>query len=282
MSRKAVLVIIGLIVLLIVGSQTLFVVHQVETAVILQLGEPVDVVTEPGLKAKLPFIQQAVFLDKRLLGFEARTAGTYTFDKKAIVLDHYTRWRITDPLRFYQTVRNIATAQSRLENIVDSQLKAFIGRYILTDVVSGKRGEIITVVTKQASERAKDMGIEVIDVRIRRTDLPPQNQQAIFERMKTERERMAKQYRSEGEEEAAKINSAANREREILLATARQQASIIKGRGDAEATRIYAEAFSLNPEFYVFSRSLEAYRKALKDNTRILLPLDNPFLKYLQ
>lgn len=282
MQRKTFLMIIVAAALLIAGSQSLYIVHQTEMAIILQLGEPVGTVTKPGLHVKLPFIQEAVYLDRRILGLEARTAGTYTQDKKAIVLDHYTRWRIADPLRFYQSVRNIPTAQSRLENIVDSQLKAFIGRYTLTDVVSGKRGEIIQTVTHQASERSHDMGIEVIDVRIRRTDLPPQNQQAIFERMKTERERMAKQYRSEGEEEAAKINSAANREQEIILATARQQAAVIRGEGDAEATRIYAEAFSQNPEFYEFTKSLEAYKNSTKNNTRIILPLDSPFLKYLK
>ena len=282
MRRKTLMIVIGLLALILVGSQSLYVVNQIEMAIILQLGEPVDTVTEPGLHAKLPFIQEAVFLDRRILGLEARTAGTYTQDKKAIVLDHYTRWHIKDPLRFYQSVRNIPTAQSRLENIVDSQLKAFIGRYTLTDVVSGKRGEIIQTVTKQASDRAKDMGIEVIDVRIRRTDLPPQNQQAIFERMKTERERMAKQYRSEGDEEAAKINSLANREREIIIATARQQAAVIRGEGDAEATRIYAEAMSKDPKFYEFTRSLDAYKKATEENTRLMLPLDSPFLKHLK
>lgn len=282
MRRKPMIIILAAIVLLIIGSQTFYIVHQTETVVILQLGEPVDTVMDPGLHVKIPFIQEAVFLDKRILGSEARTAGTYTFDKKAIIIDHYTRWHIADPLRFYQAVRNIPTAQSRLENIVDSQLKALIGRYTLTDLVSGKRGEIIATVTNQASARAKDMGIEVIDVRIRRTDLPSKNQEAIFERMITERERMAKQYRSEGEEEAAKINSSANRERDIILATAYQQAEIVRGEGEAEATRIYAETLSKSPEFYEFSRSLDAYRKSLKGNTRLIMPMTNPFLKYLQ
>lgn len=282
MNRKTIFGILFFLGLAIVGSQTLYVLHQTEMAIILQLGEPVDTVTEPGLHAKIPFIQEVVYFDARILGSEARTAGTYTSDKKAIVLDHYTRWHITDPLKFYQSVRTIPNGQSRLDNIVESQLRAFVGSYTLTDVVSGKRGEIISTVTEQASARAKEMGIEVLDVRIRRTDLPPQNQQAIFERMKTERERQAKQYRSEGQEEAAKINSSADREKEILLATARQQAAIIKGEGDAQATRIYAEAIAKDPEFYEFSRSLEAYKKALKDNSRIILPMDTPFLKHLQ
>ena len=194
---------IGLIIILVlIGSQSIFIVNQTEKALVIQLGDPVDKVFGPGLHFKIPLIQTVVRFDARVLDYEARAAEALTSDKKAIVLDNYARWRIIDPLQFYRSVRTIPGAQARLDDVVYSQLRAQVGRHSLTEVVSSKRSGIMADVTRRASDIMKEYGIEVVDVRIKRTDLPAENQRAIFGRMRAERERQAKQYRSEGVEEA--------------------------------------------------------------------------------
>ncbi|UZP66025.1 protease modulator HflC [Desulfovibrio mangrovi] len=282
MSNKSLTLIISLFIGLVVVFQSAFTVHQTQKALVLQLGKPVGGVREPGLHFKLPFVQNVIYFDARVLDYDAQPAEALTKDKKALVLDNYARWRITDPLRFYQTVRTIPGAQARLDDIVYSQLRVFLGRYTLTEVVSSERSAIMEMVTKRSSELIADYGIEIIDVRIKRTDLPPENQRAIFGRMRAERERQAKQYRSEGQEESTTIKSTADKEQAVILAEARRQASIIRGEGEALSTRIFAEALSKSPEFYEFQRSLEAYKKSLTGNTRILLSPDDPFLKFLK
>jgi membrane protease subunit HflC len=257
-------------------------VHQTEKAIVLQLGEPVGEVMGPGLHVKMPFIQNIIYLDARILEYDANPAEVLTSDKKALLLDNYARWRITDPLLFYRTVRTIRSAQARLDDIVYSQMRVFLGRYPLSEVISSKRSVIMEEVTKRSSELLKDYGMEVVDVRIKRADLPPENQRAIFGRMRAERERQAKQYRSEGQEEATKIRSLADRERAVMLAEARRSAEVIKGDGEAEATRVYAAALQQAPEFYAFKRSLEAYEKSLKGKTRIIMSSDEDFFNYLQ
>lgn len=262
--------------------QSVFTVHQTEKAIILQLGKPVGEALGPGLHFKLPFIQNVLYFDSRILNYDARTAEALTKDKKAIILDNYARWRILDPLVFYQRLRTIPNAQSRLDDIIYSELRVVVGTYDLTEVVSTKRQEIMQKVKNQANNLIKEYGVLVVDVRIKRTDLPPENQRAIFNRMTAERERQAMEYRSEGEKDATIIRSTADRDRAILLADARKQSEIIRGEGDAEATRIFAEAISKSPEFYEFSRSLEAYKNSLKGNTRVVLSPDDSFLQYLQ
>lgn len=270
-----------LVVLGLLASQSLFLVHQTEKALVFQLGEPGDRIFGPGLHVKLPFIQNVVYFDGRVLDYEARTAEALTSDKKAIVLDNYARWRIVDPLQFYRSVRTISGAQARLDDVVYSQLRAQVGRHTLTEVVSSKRNSIMDDVTKRTSDIMKEYGIKVVDVRIKRTDLPAENQRAIFGRMQAERERQAKQYRSEGVEESTKLRSQADRERAVLLAEANRRASIIRGEGDATAARVFAEAFSRDPDFYRFQRGLEALKTSMKENTRVVITNEDPFLRPL-
>jgi membrane protease subunit HflC len=273
---------IGLIaVLLLAASQSLFVVHQTQKAILIRLGEPMDQVYGPGLHIKLPFIQTVVYFDARILDYEARSAEALTSDKKTIMLDNYARWRIVDPLQFYRTLRTIPGAQARLNDTVYSELRAQVGQHTLTEVVSSQRTTIMASVTRRTSDIMRHTGVEVIDVRIKRTDLPAENQRAIFGRMQAERERQARQYRSEGTEESTKIRSEAQRTRVVLLADANRQASILHGEGDAQAARIFAEAVTGNVDFYKFQRGLEALKKSLRDNTKLILSPDDPLLKEL-
>lgn len=282
MSKKlfSALTIGFLAVLLLV--QCLFTVYQTEKAIILQLGKPVGEALGPGLHFKLPFIQNVLYFDSRILNYDARTAEALTKDKKVIILDNYARWRIVDPLVFYQRLRTIPNAQSRLDDIIYSELRVVVGTYDLTDVVSTSRQTIMQKVMDQANNLIREYGVQVVDVRIKRTDLPTENQLAIFNRMTAERERQAKEYRSEGEKEATIIRSTADRDRAILLAEAQKKSAVLRGEGEAEATRIFAEAVSQSPDFFEFSRSLEAYKKSLKGNTRLVLDPDDTFLRFLR
>lgn len=282
MNQKALSAVILLVLLSVLAMQSLYTVHQTEKAIVLQLGEPVGEAMGPGLHAKLPFVQNIVTFDARILGYDANPAEVLTSDKKALLLDNYVRWRIIDPLLFYRTVRTIPGAQARLDDIVYSQMRVFLGRYPLAEVISSKRSVIMEAVTERSSEQLKDYGMEIIDVRIKRADLPLENQRAVFGRMRAERERQAKQYRSEGQEEATKVRSTADRDRAVILAEANRKAEIIMGQGEAEATAIYADALKKSPEFYDFKRSLEAYEKSLDGNTRLLLSPESKFFKFLQ
>jgi membrane protease subunit HflC len=220
--------------------------------------------------------------DHRILEYDAQPAEILTKDKKNLVVDNYSRWRISDPLLFYRTVNNIEGGRSRLDDIVYAELRVSLGRFTLTEIVSSDRAEIMTQVTEKANSLLKDYGILVLDVRIKRTDLPPENQKAIYGRMRAERERQAKQYRSEGREQGVKISTSADRERAIMLAEAEKKSEVFKGEGDARATEIYAASLGQDPEFYGFIRSLEAYRKGLSKNTRLIMTPDNEFLEILE
>ena len=277
-ARSAILValVFGVVLLL---QQSLFVVQQTQQALVIQLGHPLDKVYRPGLHIKLPFIQKVVYFDARILDYDARPAEALTSDLKSMVLDNYARWKIVDPLRFYRTMRTEANAQARLDAVIYSQIRAHIGRHTLTEVVNDERTAIMDSVTAKASEQMKEFGIKLVDVRIKRTDLPTENQRAIFDRMRAERERQATQYRSEGVEESTKIRSEADKERALILAEANKKSQVLRGEGDAEAARIYAEAFSRSPEFFSFQRGLEALRKSLGENTRMILTPDSPLLQ---
>ena len=276
---KSVLLIPALLILALLAQQTLFIVNQTQQALVIQLGHPLDKVYGPGLHAKLPFVQNVVYFEARILDYDARPAEALTSDLKTIVLDNYARWKIEDPLRFYRTMRTEANAQARLDAVIYSQIRAHIGRHTLTEVVADERNSIMESVTEKASQQMKEFGISIVDVRIKRTDLPAENQRAIFDRMRAERERQATQYRSEGSEEATKIRSAAEKERALILAEAGKQAQVLRGEGDAEAARTSAEAFSRSPEFFSFQRGLEALRKSLGENTRMVLTPDSPLLQ---
>lgn len=278
---------LALIVLILLGAvaltQSAFTVDQTERAIVIQLGRPVgEKALGPGIHFKLPLVQTVVYFDARILDFDAKPEEITTTDKKYMNVDSYTKWRIMEPLTFYTKVRTIQGAQARLDDIVRSQLRVALGRHDLDEIVSKKRQEIMDAVTKRAHELLIPYGIEVVDVRIKRTDLPAENARAIFGRMKAERERQAKQYRSEGREAAARIKAAADKERTILLADAGKQSEIIRGEGDSLATKIYADSLGRSPEFYSFTRSLEAYRRGFEKNSRLILTPNSPFLQYMQ
>lgn len=282
MKKTTTPLLILLVLIVAVVFQSAFIVQQTEKAIVLQLGKPDNNIYGPGLHFKIPFIQNVIYFDARLLEYDAQPAEALTKDKKALVLDNYARWSIVNPLLFYQTVRTIPGAQARLDDIVYSQLRAALGHYTLTEIVSTERDNIMQMVTKRSSELISAYGIKIVDVRIKRTDLPPENQRAIFGRMRAERERQAKQYRSEGQQQSITIKSLANRERTIIIAKANKESEIIRGQGDAIATKVYAESLGKDEEFYNFQRSLEAYKDSFKNNTRIIVTPDNKFLQEMQ
>jgi membrane protease subunit HflC len=263
--------------------QCVFVVDQTERAIVLQLGKPVgNADYGPGLHFKLPFVQNAIFFDARVLEYDAPAAEILTQDKKNMVVDNYSRWKIVNPLLFYQTVRNVQGGLSRIDDIVYSQMREALGRYTLTEIVAVERSTIMEEVTVKANVILSQFGIHIIDVRIKRTDLPQENQMAIYGRMQAERERQAKQYRSEGREEATKITTLADKQRAVLLADARRAAEAARGEGEAAATAIYAQALSQDPDFYEFVRTMDAYKKTMKGQTQFVLTPQSEFFKFLQ
>ncbi|MEK6776680.1 MAG: protease modulator HflC [bacterium] len=263
-------------------SQVLFTVDQTESVLLVQLGKPVRVIHEPGLHIKVPFVQQVIFFDNRVLEYDAAAKGIITRDKKNLVIDNYAKWRIKDPLKFYQTMRNESGAQARLDDIIYSNLRAELGKYDLIQMVSESRSQIMEAVTLDTNRKALSYGIEVVDVRIKRADLPPENEKHVYDRMKAEREQEAKRYRSEGEEAAMKIKAEADKEKTIILAEANRKSQELKGEGDAAATKIYAEAFEKDPEFFEFIRSMEAYKKSLPDKTLLLIGPESEFFRFLK
>ena len=279
--KKGTLLIILIVAILILANLSLFIVDETKQAIVLQFGKPIRSIKAPGLSWKLPFIQNVIFFEDRLLVYDAAPTEIITKDKKTLIVDNYARWRIIDPLKFLQTVRDLNGAQARLDDIVYSELRVDLGLFNMSEIVSEIRESIMERVTKISNEKANTYGIEIVDVRIKRIDLPPENEKYIFDRMKAERERIAKQYRAEGQEESAKIIAETEREKTVILAEAYKTAQTLKGEGEAESIRIYAESFNQDPEFYKFYRTLEAYRKTFKDKTTVLLSTDSEFLKYL-
>ncbi|MBN2707116.1 MAG: protease modulator HflC [Deltaproteobacteria bacterium] len=275
-------VIVALVVLGFIAVNGLFVVDQTKQAMILQLGKPVRVVRDPGLNFKIPFLQQVTFFDKRLLHYDAAPAEIITSDKKNLVIDNYSKWRIIDPLKFYQSVRTEAGAQSRLDDIIYSELRVELGKETLNDIVSKVREEIMRAVTVQSNQAASEYGIEVLDVRIKAADLPLENEKHVFTRMQAERQRQAKSYRSEGEEEAIRIRSRADREQTIIISEAYRDSEEIRGEGEETAIKIYADAFAADPDFYDFYRSLQAYSKSLCEKNTVVLQRDGDFLNYFK
>lgn len=270
-------------IILILGlSQPFYLVDETQRAIVLQLGKPIGDVIGPGIHFKIPVIQQVQKYDYRILEYDSPPAEVITKDKKTLVVDNYTRWRIYDPLLFYRTARTISRGLARLDDIVYSELRVALGRYNLIDIVSSKRNEIMANVTRNVKKELEKYGVEVIDVRIKRTDLPPENQKAIYARMRSEREREAKQYRSEGAEQAAIIRAKANKERAVILAEANKKAQILMGEGDALATKIYAEAYKKDPKFFDLLRSFDAYIKGFDSNTKLVMSSDNEFLRYME
>jgi membrane protease subunit HflC len=281
MNRKLAIILTIVFGLIFLANLVLFTVDEREQVVITRFGKPIKVVKEPGLYMKSPLEQISVF-DDRLLDYDSLPAKIYTKDKQLLVVDNYCKWRIADPLLFLQSVKDERSAQSRLDDIVFSELRERLKHYNLTNVVSTDRELIMKAVTEASKEKAIKLGMEIVDVRIKRADLPPENAKHLYGEMRAEREKQAKKYRSEGEEEAAKIRAGTDEEKVKILASAYQQEQEIKGKGDAEAIRIYAEAYQQDPEFFAFLRSLEAYKKTLKSQTTLVVSPDSEFLQYLQ
>ena len=284
MSKQGlILALLAVAVLLVgLGVSPVFVVDITQTAIVVELGKPKRNITAPGLYFKVPFIQDVTYFDKRLLDYDSSPQEVITQDKKTLFIDNFAKWRIIDPLKVFQAFQNQRNALRRLDDIIYSELRVELGRHDLPDIVSKTRSEIMAIVTQRANEKAAVYGLEIEDVRIKRADLPEQNEKAVFARMQAERERQAKQYRAEGAEEAQKIRSEAEKDREILLATAYKEAEQIRGVGDAKAFKTYASAYRQDPRFFEFTRSMEAYKKTFSRNSTMVLTPDSEFLKYLK
>jgi len=281
MSRNLVLSAVLAVVVLVLASSSLFIVHQAEQALVLRFGALRATIKDPGLHVKLPFVEDVVRYDLRLLGLDPPDEQIILGDQKRIVVDTFTRYRISDPLKFYQSVRTETLARAQLAQIVSSATRRVLGQVMLPSILSDERARIMQQILKEVAERAdSELGIQVVDVRLRRADLPEETSQSIYDRMMSERVRQAKEARAQGYEWGQQIRARADRERTVILAEAQRQAQIERGQGDAEANRIFAEAFGVDPQFFTLYRSLQAYRTALGDgNTTLVLSPDNEFLK---
>lgn len=273
---------IAAVVLLVLGMSSTFIVHQTEQAIVLRFGNPVRVINEPGLKFRLPLAETVERFDKRVLDSDPDAEEVIASDQKRLVVDAFARYRIVDPLRYYQTVSNERGLQARLERIINGTLRNVVGNVTLASVLSEERAAIMTEIQKQVQNEAKTFGIDVIDVRIRRADLPQANSEAIYARMKSEREREAKEFRAQGAELAQRIRARADRERTVLLADAAKQAQILRGDGDGQQVEIWAKAAGQDPDFFMFYRSMEAYRQSLSGDTTLVLQPDSDFLRYFR
>ena len=279
---KYYLVAFGLVVLF-AAANSVYVVNQAEQAIVLQFGEPIRVVKDAGLKFKVPFIQNVVFYDMRLLNLDPPAQEIVLNDKKRLDVDSFTRYRIINPLRFYQTVRTEEQAQSKLAEIVNSSVRKILGRITLQELLSQKRTKIMHDISQAVKVDAEQIGVSVADVRIRRADLPLEVLQAINARMKTERERDAKEFRAQGQQQAQQIRAQAEKERTIIIAEAEKQAQITRGNGDELAIKIWNDAANQDVKFFEFYRSLEAYNKSLGNGeTALVLSPDSEFFKYFR
>jgi modulator of FtsH protease HflC len=268
-------------VILVLAMSALFTVHQTQQALVLQFGNPKDVIQEPGLHVKLPFIQNVVYVDRRVLDFDAEAQEVILGDQKRLVVDAFARYKIIDPLRFYQSVGTEGVLRGRIDTILDASMRKVLGEVPLFTVLSADRAELMNDIRSQVNTEAQQFGIDVVDVRIKRADLPPENSQAIYRRMQTEREREAKELRAQGAELAQRIRSRADRERRVIIAEAEKEGEIIRGEGDAQAVRIFAEAFGRDIDFFSFYRSMQAYRGALgDDSTSVVLSPDSEFFRF--
>lgn len=269
-------------ILVFLGLTSIFIVDETEQVVVLQFGKPVRIITEPGLHIKVPFpIQEKNVFDNRLLEYDSPPEEILSKDKKSLIVDNYVRWKIVDPLQFLKTVQAIPTALSRMDDIVYSELRRELGTHDMVEIITENREELMEKVTVASNRATQDYGIEVVDVRIRRVDLPSQNEESIYARMDAERKRQANKFRSEGEEEAQKIRATTDRDKTIILADAYKEAEGIRGEGDAKAVEVYADAYSADPKFYEFVRTLDAYKKIIDDKTMLVLPSDSRLFKLL-
>ena len=278
--KKPLLVII--VLGLIVFFTTVFTVDERQQVVILQFGDPIRTITEPGLHFKLPVpFQNIVRFDDRLLEYDVSPEEVLSKDKKSLIVDNYVRWKITNPLVFLQTVQAIPTAITRMDDIIYSELRRELGTHNMTEIITETREEIMEKVTKNSDKATNQYGIEVVDVRIKRVDLPKENEQSIYARMEAERNRQANKFRSEGDEEAQKIRASTEKDKTIILAVAYKESQEIRGLGEAQALEIYAKTFNKDVDFYEFLRTLETYKKVIDDKTTLVLPADSKLFKML-
>ena len=283
MSRLNIILLIIIAAIAATASSALFIVNETQQALVIQFGEPKRTVDQPGLKFKLPFIQDVIFFEKRVLSFIPDEGEEAILkDQKRLKVDTYARFKIVDPLRFYQSVRNEIEARKQLDTIVDSALREELGLRGLKEILSEQRNSITKNIRDQVNIKARTLGMEIIDIQIRRADYPEVTSQAIFARMISERERIAREFRATGEEEAQKIRASVEKQRVVTVADGARQSQEIRGAGDAEAIRIYAEAFGQDPEFFSFYRSMEAYKKSFnQDDTMVINPTGD-FFKFFE
>lgn len=280
-GKRAVVFLLAIVGLILLSSAT-FTVDEKEQAIITQFGKYIRTIRDPGLHFKLPIVQTLHLFDKRVLTTDAVAVEYITLDKKRVVVDHVSRWKIEDPLEFYRSVRTETGALSRLEDILVARLRQEIAKHTFIGFIREEREKIVETVAKEADELARRFGIKVIDVRIKRADLPREVQASVYARMEAERHRIAKRYRAEGEQRSREIRAETDKEREIILAKAYQQQMKLTGEGDARATEIYASAYEQDPEFYSFLRRLQTYEKLFEGKTTILLESDSELLKYFR
>jgi len=280
--RASTISIIALVAAAFVALNGLFIVQQTQQGIVLQFGEPKRTLQDPGLNWKIPFIQNVVFYENRVLSMVSSDSDEVILaDQKRLEVDTYTRYRIVNPLLFYQTVRNVLGVEQRLDAIVDSSVRRVLGGATLVDILSEARSELTASIREEVNESANSLGLEIIDVRIRRADYPDATSQNIFNRMKSEREREAKEFRATGEEEAQKIRADADKQRTVMVAEARRQSEILRGEGDAKSIEIYANAFGQDKDFFSFYRSMQAYRKTFTEQgTSLVLSPDSEFFRY--
>jgi membrane protease subunit HflC len=258
-----------------------FIVHQNEQALVLRFGEPKRVVTSPGLNWKVPLVDSVEIYDKRILDLDSQPQEVTASDQKRLVVDSFARYRIVDPLKFYQTLRYEEGVRSRLGPIIDSAMRRVLGAATFQDVVRDKREDLMQRIAKQVNKEGNDFGLEVVDVRIKRADLPEQNSKSVFDRMRAERQREAAEFRAQGTAEANRIKATADREATVIRAEATRKGEQLRGAGDAERNKIYAEAYTKDQEFFEFYRSMQAYEHGLKsEDTRLLISPDSDFFKY--
>ena len=281
MRARTISILVIIVAVFFVINASYFYVDQRLQAIVLQFGEPIRVIKEPGIQFKIPLVQNVEYFDKRLLLFDNPVEEIISADKKRLIVDSFARYRIEDPLRYFQTIRFESTLTNRLGSIINDSLRQVLGRVPLKSVISEKRSVLLEEVAILVSAAAKDFGLQIEDVRIRRADLPTANSDAIFRRMQTERQQEAAQYRAEGEEQSRILKAQAEKEKTILLADAERTSDILRGEGDGEKNKILGEAFSKDPEFFSFYRSMQAYINAIsaEDTTMILSP-DSTFFEY--
>jgi membrane protease subunit HflC len=283
MTKKLTIALVLIVALAVLASASLFTVNEARQALVLQFGQHVRTIKDPGLHAKIPFIQNVVMYDSRVLDLDPPAEQVILADQKRLEVDAFARWRIVDPLRFYQSVGSEAVLEQRLNTVVISALRRVLGNVTMLAILSDERPRVMTDIKEQVNGEARRFGIEIVDVRIRRADLPDETSNAIFARMRSEREREASEARAQGQEQAQQIRSRAERERTVIVAEAQRDAQILRGEGDNQALRIIGEAVGRDPEFYSFYRTLEAYRQSLnRDDTTLVLSPTGDFFRYFR